>query len=317
MAREVKMNKIKFAMTLTAALILCACNSDDATDKGELTIAISDAPMSGVNEVGMVLDQLVVKNQQGEEQRITLQNREFNLLQYQGMERNLVLNKFQLKAGQYNDAYISIVQGDGNQGSYINNAQGRFALEAEEGKLPLRNFQVTANKNLEMTMEINLYKALTQQQDKFQLRHRGVWSVDNADMGHLRGDVDAQLIADCETTYVDLADNGIFEHLAYLYPAKVTELSMMADMGSTPPDGLTEPISVGPVFQDNLGDWHFTMGYLPAGDYHVGYTCLGHLDDPEADNITDGPFVIFKDAGAVTVEAGTTGGHLNIMDCKD
>ncbi|GGI72132.1 DUF4382 domain-containing protein [Shewanella gelidii] len=310
------MNKGIFVITAVSAFVLCACDSSDKPQTGQVSIAISDAPMSGVNEVGMVLDQLVVRNKKGEQLKFDLQNKEFNLLQYRGMESNRVLNQVELKVGQYTDAHITVKQGDGNQGAYVDNGLGRHGLEVEAGQLPLRDFQVKGGQHLQMTMEVNLHQALTQTQDRFQLRHRGMWSVDNAEMGHLRGDVDAQWIADCETDYAASETDGEFGHLAYLYPAEVTEISQMSDIAPEALEAYTLPISVGPVFQDQQGMWHFTMGYLPAGNYRVGYTCLGHLDDPEVDDISTGDFSMFKDAGEVVVEAGTHGGHLNKMDCQ-
>jgi hypothetical protein len=86
-------------------------------------------------------------------------------------------------------------------------------------------------------------------------------------------------------------------------------------MGTTPPAGLTAPLSVSRLLQTTDGDWYFAMGYLPEGNYRVGYSCLGHLDDPILDDISTGPFVMYEDAGSIAIESGPLGGQQTVHEC--
>ena len=167
-----------------------------------------------------------------------------------------------------------------------------------------------------MTLEINLYRGLLREQEQYQLSHSAMWSVDNSQMGHLIGEVDPQWIANCETDYAAVTPvGGAFYHLAYLYPESVTSVDQMADMGTTHPAGLTAPLSVSRLLQTADGYWYFAMGYLPVGNYRVGYSCLGHLDDPIIDDISAGLFAMYEDAGAITIESGPLGGQQTIHEC--
>jgi hypothetical protein len=291
---------------------------DQALPVGQFSLAVSDSPMTDVSHVGMVMGELVITDADGVEHRRDLQGQgtPFNLLDYQGMDKHLVVDNIDLPAGLYHDAHITVEQGDGNQGSFIDNGQGRHGLQVTDGQLPVADFEIVADQSLDMTLEIDLYRGLSQTDGQFMLNHEAMWSIDNSQMGHLLGEVDPQWIADCETTYAGLAPDGSqFSHLAYLYPESVTDITQMADMGSTPADGLIAPMAVGHMMQDADGNWYFSMGYLPEGNYRVGYTCLSHLDDPVNDDISNGSFEMFKNAGAITIESGTEGGQQTIHQC--
>jgi hypothetical protein len=319
------MTMCKTMLVLSSIFWLGACGSDgDSTvtapeqvlPQGQFSLAISDSPMAGVTHVGMVMGELVMTDAAGDIHRHDLQDMAFNLLDFQGMDSHLMVDSIDLPPGQYHDAYVTTQQGDGNDGCYVEDGQGRHGLHITNGQLPVSDFEVVADQHLAITMEIDLYRGLSNEQGQYLLNHEAMWSVDNSHMGHLLGEVDPQWIADCETTHSDLASaGGQFSHMAYLYPEEVTDINQMADMGTNPPAGFIPPTAVSPMMQDTDGNWHFAMGYLPAGNYRVGYSCLGHVDDPITDEITSGPFVMFKDSGSVTIEAGTQGGQQTVHEC--
>ncbi|PKG57358.1 hypothetical protein CXF83_11550 [Shewanella sp. Choline-02u-19] len=313
----------KTVLVLSSVFWLGACGSDgDSTvtapelPLGKFSLAISDSPMAGVSHVGMVMGELVMTDASGVIHRHDLQNMAFNLLDFQGIDSHLMVDSIDLPSGQYHDAYVTIHQGDGNQGCYVEDGQGRHGLHVENGQLPISDVEIVTGQHLAITMEIDLYRGLSQEQGQYNLSHEAMWSIDNSHMGHLLGEVDPQWIADCETAYADLTPaGGQFNHLAYLYPEQVTNINQMADMGTNPPASFTAPTAVSPMMQDIDGNWHFSMGYLPAGNYRVGYSCLGHLDDPIADDISSGSFVMFKDSGSITIETGTQGGQQTVHEC--
>lgn len=310
-------------LLLSSLLLVSACGSDKSDPEketvlptGKLSLGISDSPMSGVSHLGLVLDELIMTDAAGVILRHDLQDMSFNLLNYQGIDSHMVISGIDLPQGRYHDAYITVHQGDGSQGCYLENGQGRHGLHVTDGLLPIHDFELTAGQHLSLTMEIDLYRGLSYHQGQYKLNHDGISSVDNRYMGHLIGEVDPQWIADCESTYSSLAPiGGQFTHLAYLYPKTINGISQMGDMGSIPPSGRTSPSAVSPMMQDINGNWYFTMGYLPAGEYRVGYSCLGHLDDPIADDISGGQYVMFKDSGTITIETGSQGGQETIHEC--
>ncbi|QQX81592.1 DUF4382 domain-containing protein [Shewanella sp. KX20019] len=316
------MKKYKTALLLiSASLLTSACGSDsnDVAPEaltGQFSLAVSDSPMAGISHVGMVMSELVLTDSKGVVLRHSLQDMAFNLLDYQGMDSHMVISGIELPAGHYHDVHINIVQGDGNQGCYVEDGQGRHGLKISDGHLPVEDFEIVHNQHHSMTLEIDLYRGLSHGQDEYQLHHEGMWSIDNSHMGHLLGEVDPQWIADCETAYIDKTPvDAQFHHLAYLYANDVTDISQMADMGITPPAGMNSPVAVSRMMQDSAGNWSFTMGYLPEGEYRVGYSCLGHLDDPVTDDISEGEFKMFKDSGSITIDAGNSGGQQTTHEC--
>ena len=317
------MKVYKTAILFSTSLLIVACGGGSADpvpepSNGQFSLAVSDSPMFGVSHVGMVMSELVMTDSSGEVHRYDLGGMTFNLLDYQGANSHMVVSDIELPEGHYQDVHLNIVEGDGNQSCYVENGQGRHGLRIADGHLPVEDFEIVAGQHHSMTLEIDLYRGLSYEQGEYQLHHEGMWSVDNRYMGHLLGEVDAQWIADCEVAHADEAPiGGLFSHLAYLYPDNVTRLEHMADMGTNPPDNMTAPLAVTRMMQDSDGNWFFSMGYLPEGDYRIGYSCLGHVDNPISDNVTSGNFKMFKDAGSITVESGSAGGQENVHVCGD
>ncbi|ASJ98562.1 DUF4382 domain-containing protein [Shewanella marisflavi] len=300
---------IPFALS---GFMLAGCGgSDDNTppeqvvSTGSVSIAISDAPMSQVSRVELVLDKLVMTDAHGQVHSRDMAQHRFNLLDYQGKESHKVIDGLELPAGQYHDVHFTLVNGDQAQGCAIENGQGLHPLMIENGHLPMANFTLGEHQHLNLTMEIDLYQSMHFSDGQYQLNHHGVYSIDNETMGHLFGEMDSQWIADCETQNADNApEGGQFYHMAYLYSNEVTNISQMGDIVQDRSDGLFSPVAISPVRQDINGNWFFAMGYLPSGSYRVGYTCLGHLDDPAQNDMTQGAFSLFEDGGEITVEDG-------------
>ena len=300
------------ASLLLPTMLLSACGGSDDSNPptteptfGLVNIAISDSPMNQVSKVELVLDQLVMTDEHGTVHTHDMAQHRFNLLDYQGMASHNVISDLQLPTGRYHDVHFTLINGDQSNGCAIENGQGRSPLMVEGDHLPLHDFMLNEHEALFLTMEIDLYQSMYHGDNQYHLNHDGIYSIDNRDMGHIKGEMDPQWIADCETSNTDKAPiGGQFYHMAYLYQNSVTSIEQMADVSPTRSDGKFSPVAVSPIHQDMNGDWSFAMGYLPAGDYRVAYTCLGHLDDPALDDLSQGTFSLFEDAGSVTVEEG-------------
>lgn len=302
----------KLISLLIPTIVLGACGgSDDSptptTDLavGMVNIAISDSPMSQVSNVELVLDKLVMTDAHGTVHQHDLGQHRFNLLDFQGTKSHEVIRNLELPTGHYHDVHFTLINGDQSDGCAIENGQGRLPLIVENNHLPLHDFVLNQHENLFLTMEIDLYQSMHLYDNQYHLNHDGIYSIDNRKMGHLIGEMDPQWIANCEITHSDNAPlGGQFYHMAYLYQNSVTGLTQMADISPARNDGKFSPVAIAPIHQDMSGDWSFAMGYLPAGDYRVAYTCLGHLDDPAIDDMSQDTFSLFEDAGSVTVGEG-------------
>lgn len=313
---------------LSMFLVACGGNSDTSNNPspntpttgsstGTLSIALSDAPMRGVTGVMLQLDELVMTDESNVQHHYSLQGQHVDLIDYQGSHSLKVVDGLTMPIGNYHNVYMSVIQGDGNNGCYVEDDQGIHAMQVQDGRIPLMDFAVVANQHHSFTAEIGLYMGLHQDQEhNYTLSHHGSWSVNNRYMGHLLGEVDPQWIAECETQHsAMLPVNSEYMHLAYLYPNTVTSLTQMGDVNDAMSAGHISAIAVAPLRQDSAGNWYFEMGYLPEGTYRVGYSCLGDLDDPHRDDINSGLFSMFADAGTVTIDAGADGGSHTVMQC--
>ncbi|WP_417347543.1 DUF4382 domain-containing protein [Ferrimonas sp.] len=318
------MSVLKEAVLASSALLLVACSGGDGGSNGPsppkgtgtLTVTISDSPMDDVDLVWLSMGELVMIDEHGLEHRYAVHNPDFDLLSFQGMDSHPLITRLNIGEGHYHNVHLTIHPGTGNQGSAVENGQGRHGLKAESGYLPLADITIENGQHLTHTMDVDLYRGMHQTSEGFELRHMGISSIDFHNMGHLIGEMDPQWLADCEMEFSSRSlSGGEFKHLAYLYPDVVSDIKQMADSSIDRNDQRVLPIAVSPVYEDSLGDWHFVMGYLPEGSYRVGYSCLGHLDDPQTDDINEGEFVIYRDGGSLTVETGENGGHQNVHEC--
>lgn len=306
------MRHISLLPLLIPTILLSACGGSDSSNDpiadtkfGTVNIAISDSPMSEISKVDLVLDQLVMTDEHNKVHTYKMGLHRFNLLDYQGMTSRRVISDLQLPAGHYHDVHFTLVNGDEADGCAIENGHGRLPLMVEDGHLPLHDFVLNEHDSLSLTMEIDLYRSMHFNNNQYQLNHSGIYSVDDRYMGHLNGEMDSQWIADCEISHAAQAPvSGQFYHMAYLYPSNATNIEQMADVRPDKTDGKFSPVAVSPIHQDRNGDWSFAIGHLPVGNYRVGYTCLGHLDDPAQDDINQSQFSLFKDAGSVTIKEG-------------
>ncbi|QYJ80451.1 DUF4382 domain-containing protein [Shewanella acanthi] len=317
------------SMSVFFCLFLVACGGSDdkssvsptipatAVPTGTVSIAISDSPMKGVVAVMLQLDELVMTDAANIEHHYSLQHKRLNLLNYPGSQSATIVDGLSIPVGDYHNVYMSVIAGDGNNGCYVEDGQGIHPMQVEDDQLPLMNFSVADNQHSRFTMEVGLYMGLNHDQNyNYTLSHHGSWSINNAVMGHLLGEMDPQWIAECEANHAAmLPSGGVFTHLVYLYSNRVTSLAQMGDMHDSMNSDHAIPITVAPLKQDSAGNWYFAMGYLPAGTYRVGYSCLGDFDNPHTDDMQNGSFSLFADAGTVTIKTGTHGGSQTVMQC--
>ncbi|GLP96521.1 DUF4382 domain-containing protein [Paraferrimonas sedimenticola] len=315
----------KLLVSVAVLSLLQGCGSESSNNelpeisKGTLSIGISDSPMHSMQKVQLEFYRFHYTDANGIEHQHQMSDVQMNLMDYRGMDRHMVIDQLNLPAGQYHNGYFEMVEGDGNQGCYVDNGTGRHGLHLENGRIHLGDFEVKAGGHQRMTIEMDLYRGLhgsDQHHQGYHFHQDASYSVADNHMGHLIGEVDPQWVEDCETkNAANGAVDGNFGHMAYLYPAEVNTIEAMADISGKRDDGRIAPIATAPLFQDHNDDWHFHMGFLPKGEYRVGYTCLAHLDDASVDDIATGRFEMEQDAGSVVVNTGENGGHQNVMTC--
>ncbi|WP_417348887.1 DUF4382 domain-containing protein [Ferrimonas sp.] len=312
----------KYSFILLPLLAACGGSGDSTPPKqpepkpeGVVSIAISDAPVDEVSSVVLQLDSidLTLRYQggYGEVVSLDLSERMVDLLQYQGEDAAWLVEDQSIPAGEYM-AHLNVVDGSGDTGSYVEDGRGKHPLDIVQPRLPLGPITVVEGEAVSFTLDVELRNALLFDEVRgFSLDVRGMRWVDNRYMGHLNGLVDEALLNDCEADHAGLAaGDGSFTHVVYLYP-QGSAIETMDDMAPEAESGKVLPTATAPIFQMYNGNWRFQMGYLPEGDYQLGYTCLGHLDQPDTNEGTDSNFEIYDDGGAISIVRGANGGYNN------
>ncbi|MGI2261377.1 DUF4382 domain-containing protein [Shewanella sp. GXUN23E] len=324
--------KLTFAALAVASVTLVGCggssNDTQVETSGRFSLGVSDSPAS-VQNVTIAFKQVVLKGQNGETYNYEVASNQggalqVNLLNYQGGDIAPLVNGKELPFGeyqmcifmenreQYDAASSFVIDANGNGLGLDTNSQGSCAgVTADEpgtGRLFFNKaFTIAAGDN-NFVVEFDLAKVLQSphgNKDYYTLKPTGVQLVNTVEVGSIDGDVTAEFMAQCEAD----AGGSVFSPAVYLYPQN-TGLDSMSDFRSGAVElGQQLPLASARVVQDDSTptSYDYEFGFVAAGTYTVGYTCLAQNDDPDADNNADdvdAPFKMFAASGNLTVVAG-------------
>ena len=314
-----------------SALIVVGCNggggssssapapeqSQNTPQNGEVSLAITDAPIDNVSRVRVTFDRVELKPAQGEKIAIELNPPVTitNLLDLTGNAAEPVLGKTTVPTGEYNYIRLYVVGGSPNS-EVEEDTGGIFDLylpgqqaNAENRFMQLvSGFTVPAGGSADFTADIDLRKALTKPsgQNSYLLRP-AVRVVDNVEVGTIAGNVDPALFSDASCTNNVATDEGV---AVYLYAANVASMGdIYVDEGGqcqhcesdSGKDEVT-PLTTANVTQNQqTGGYEYTIGFVEAGEYKLGLTCQSLNDDPDVDDE-----IVFLQSTGLGVAAGQT-----------
>lgn len=319
------MHRINFPKTALAAglisvLGLSACNSssdDDTVGSDEpamFSLAVSDAPVDRADSVMVCFSGIeLVGNGEGQQRfligddavaveandacvdddgNVIANTRGVDLLTLQGADAESLIEEAELPAGSYGQLRLDIIEG-----SYVEVDGERHPLRIPSDQLRLDGPTLTAGGNFNYTLEFDLRRALRNPpgQDGYLLTPRGLRLVDNAEVGHLEGEIDEQLLIaeQCDVAPSDLRDPVA---AVYLFPGSDLALSELAGNQDSDDDAYA---SIGVRF-DNVDSYRFKIGFIEQGEYFAALTCDTE-DDPETESEIE-----FLQGQNVTIEAGQT-----------
>ena len=264
------------ALTLAIALAtLAGCGSSDET--ATLNLSLTDAPVSGVSEVNIHINSVELKKNS---ETFTFEiNQTINLLDLQGSASTSLLEGQVLPAGQYQ--YIRLdLDSELNSIVLVGGTHFNFSIpsEAVTGLKLNSPFDLSANGNSDFTLDFDVAKSLNFSASGYSMRPT-IRIVDNSEIGHISGNIAAELLADCSSTLSAYAFEG--QDVAF---AEMTET--------------TGPVTSATVkFEEQA--YSYELGYLETGDYTVHLVCGD--DDPTADDA-----LTSLQSVNVTVEASLT-----------
>jgi Domain of unknown function (DUF4382) len=286
----------KFLVVAIGATLLAACGGGgggggDRT--GTLTVGITDAAVEYADAVVVQFTGVELKPRNGAAFSIDFAPRSLDLLALQGMDRALLLDGVTVPAGDYEWMRLKVnadpaVGGD----SYVRLEMGgdecemRIPSGDETGLKLVRGFTVGVGSITDFTIDFDLRKSVVAPPGQrmpmascggqvFMLKP-ALRLVDNLQVGAITGAVDPNLIA----AQCGLPSDPPYPGNVYLFgpvPAGGTVVPDDDDGVDSDPNG-ADAITAAIVDRDTFS---YTIGFVPAGNYVVAYTC--DLDDPLVD----------------------------------
>ncbi|QYJ79558.1 DUF4382 domain-containing protein [Shewanella acanthi] len=327
------MNIQKTAIAAVLAGLLFGCGGSDSNDEPQMatfSLGVSDNP-ADAKSVTIAFKQVVLKNESGSYSFNVASNGELkfvDLLEYQGSAVNTLVSGQSIPVGEYQmciymknntaatiDSSHVTTYDDGLFGLVTNSngsCGGVGAEESDTGRLFFnKSFTIAAGVN-SFVAEFDLSKGLQDphgNKDYWTLKPTSVQLFNQSDVGSITGSVSEEVMASCEMA----ANGSTFSPAVYLYPANTT-LEQMVDFSlEADTETAIAPITAARVNEvtnaEGLVIGHdYEFGFVVAGNYSLGYTCLAQNDDPEVVNLAidaDAPFFINNAEVDVTVTANS------------
>jgi hypothetical protein len=276
---------------------LTGCGGDNTTAGGPtassvpFNLALTDGPVDSATAVVIELTGLSIKTKGAEPVVVEFETpRSIDLLQLQdGVVTDLV-NDLELEPGDYDGIYLHInAVKDDVLDSYVEFEDGttqELQLEgkADHGLHITKKFTVTEDEPADFTIDFDLRKSLKFGEEYVTLKPH-LHLVHNHHAGHLRGDLDAALVAEL------CADPSVELGAVYVFAG--------ADAVPTDVNGSeSDPVASALVKVAPHGEYHYHVGFLEAGEYTVAYTCDAASDNPE--EVNELTFAVLE---PVTIEA--------------
>lgn len=293
--------KIKLLISLSilfAAIGFTACGGGGGQGTGTIVVGITDAPVDTAEAVVIHFTEVTLHGPGGNTtikvyDPVTDQpGRSIDLLQLQGGVWTGLFDDV-VTAGHYSWIRLTL---DLSQ-SYIQINGESYALRCtsceNNGYRLNRSFNVDTDGTMTLMLDFDLRKSITDPSSgaDYILRPT-VRVVETAASGDIMGEIDQNLITDL---------GGFSGCSVYAFSgndAQLDDIYIPIDMAV--PAGQNNPVSSAKViFENNI--YHYTLSFLPAGDYTLALTCDADMDSAATDDT-----LTFSDPINIPVIAGQT-----------
>ncbi len=291
----------KFVLSAIALSVLglagCGGSSDSSSPQtAKVSFSIADAPVDGMSAVHVSYASFSLQHEDGTWYELPVQDEngnetivKLNLLDYQNGKSQLVISNTELPIGVYKQMIINTYDCPQNKNdpntescNVIHADTGNeYPLKTPSNKLRLGGFEVDPRGVQHYTIDFNLRQSLVDTNGGYNLKPHGISIVDNGTVGTVEGTVTASLWNQCGSDEMPSElTTGVYLYQDADLDSKLTD-EFDPDMDSAP-EGYVAPFASQLVkFNDESNEYEYKFGFLPAGNYHVAFTCDAGMDDPE------------------------------------
>jgi len=305
-----KLNTILLS-SLISATLLTGCNSgtsqSDESPTGHLSVNITDAPIDGASNVIIKFTGLSIKPESGPAIQIDFADgpKQIDLLDLQGSLSQALLTNEEVNAGKYNWIRLDVVTDPNanNSGtpasldySYITIDGINQALYIPSGNqtgLKLNTpFTIPEDGAIAVTIDFDLRKSIlppNNNKQAYKLKP-SLRLVVNDQIGHING----SFVGGTALAVQDCTENS---YAVYLYGGHDITPDDIDDIDPN-------PVVTSLTTLNQANDQAYELGFVPAGNYTIAYTCNAQADLAESSED-----VIFLGASNTSVIAGQTTTH--------
>jgi len=299
MTRTRTTSVLTLLLTLSA-LALAGCGgggSGAGGTTGILKLGITDAPVDAADAVVVQFAGVELKPVNGVAFSIDFATpKPLDLIALQGTNRAMLLDGEKVPAGDYEWMRLKVnadpnVAGDSYVGIDGAKCEMRIPSGSETGLKMIRGFTVGVGTVTDFTVDFDLRKSVVRPPGQ----HTMVEScggqayllkpvlriVDNLQVGSIQGTIDPTLVSQkCGT---DATVSKVAPGNVYLFGPYTDTAPVPDDVDGSATDG-ADPIASAMVMSGASGNT-YTIGFVPAGQYVVAYTCDPDQPDVDADAV--------------------------------
>jgi len=261
--------------SVTAALAACG-GSSSGTKQGQLSLALTDAPVDSLQSVVVTVTGVSIKPANGSAFTVPFSTpKVIDMLDLQNGAVETLLDDYKLDAGTYSWIRLELSTAAGDL-YVVDDLGGMVGLTIPSGfqtGLKLNHeFVIAQGGDANFTIDFDLRKSMTKpngQADYF--LKPSLRLIDNASVGTLSGQVSTTLLQSA------CANTDTFAGLVYVFSG--------SDQVPDDYDGLDpEALTAAPVvYNGDTAQWEYQIPFLNSGSYTVSYSC--DLDDTAVDEV--------------------------------
>jgi len=271
--------------------------SDPSFKPGTISISITDAAVDSAQEVWVQFTGVTIQPSNGDAIEFTFDSvKNIDLLSLQGTLSTDLIDDEVILPGNYDwirlhvnanydsvlDSYIRLDDGSAHELNIPSGSQTGLKINT--------SFELLATEELNLMIDFDLRKSVVLSAGKYKLRPT-LRMVNLDETNSVTGTIDSSFLTGINCSDADPATGNS----VYIFEGNDI---VADDMDKQNP----EPLSSARVeLNSSTGNYEYIIGFIPAGNYTVAFTCQADLDDPSSnDNI------IFSLTENVTVVADKT-----------